>query len=205
MNLLTTKQQVEKILGDYPAARNSDITLTIEIWKRFYPEKVSNGTVALSALYDLPREDSVKRIRAKFQQEAMERIEAGRPGKDDWIYLPSDPKIAEQRGIMAAQWQKALGYWNWIGAPKQTTQLPRPVGGISYHFVKINQNGNYYLATGALGKSYEVLIAANNYGVCQCEAYRFSSKKSCKHIEIIVKDLKLKQQAEAAQKQPQIF
>ena len=66
------KHQIEIILKDYPKSRDSDITLMIELWKVFYKDhikKTSNGDfgIYLPSLYHLPREDSVKRIRAIIQ------------------------------------------------------------------------------------------------------------------------------------------
>jgi hypothetical protein len=103
----TLKRMVESVLQDTPAARDSDITLTIEIWKRFYPQRVYGGTVRLTDLYDLPREDNVKRVRAKFQNE-------------DKLYLPTTWEIAKARGIEEDVWRTALGY-----PPKAERQIDR--------------------------------------------------------------------------------
>lgn len=97
----TLKAMVESVLQDIPETRNSDIMLTIEIWKRFYPEKMRDlGTrmaVCVSDLYYLPREDNVKRARAFFQNDKSK-------------YLPTDPKIAKARGINTDEWLTAMGY-----------------------------------------------------------------------------------------------
>lgn len=95
------REQVETILKDVPETRNSDITLMIQIWKRFYPgrlKKTSTGDlgVYLKDLYDLPREDNIKRIRAQFNAE--------------YKYLPTDYKIMKQRRINEEMWRRALGY-----------------------------------------------------------------------------------------------
>lgn len=97
----TLKTQVEQVLIDLPETRNSDIALTIEIWKRFYPKWLTkdpqgNLYVPLARMYDLPREDNVKRIRAKFNSN----------GK----YYPTDIKVAKARGINEQSWRVALGY-----------------------------------------------------------------------------------------------
>lgn len=96
-----SRDMVEKILRNVPESRNSDITLLIEIWKRYYPHKLKKGAsgeegVWLKDLYDLPREDGVKRIRATFNHE----------GK----YFPTDWKVAKGRGIKEDEWRLALGY-----------------------------------------------------------------------------------------------
>ncbi len=89
------KKQVKAVLQEYPESRNSDITLMILIWRRFYGvEKY----VDLMKLYDLPREDNVKRIRAKYCEE-----------KHNWAY-PTDIKIMRARKIKEDEWRSALGY-----------------------------------------------------------------------------------------------
>lgn len=92
---------VEAILRNIPDSRNSDITLTIEIWRRYYPQRIKKGSsgeegVWLKDLYDLPREDAVKRIRASFNHE----------GK----YYPTDWKVAKARGIEEDKWRVEMGY-----------------------------------------------------------------------------------------------
>lgn len=92
----TLKNQVESCLRDFEETRNSDITLTLCVWKIFYSNKIKNGSVFLQDLYELPREDNVKRIRAKLNEQ----------GK----YLPTDLKIARRRGIKEDEWRQAMGY-----------------------------------------------------------------------------------------------
>lgn len=92
---------VETILRNVPESRNSDITLMIEIWKKYYPQRLKETKtgelgVYLKDLYDLPREDGVKRIRASFNHE----------GK----YFPTDWKVAKGRGIKEDVWRQELGY-----------------------------------------------------------------------------------------------
>ena len=88
--------KVKMVLIEYPATRNSDIALTIAIWKMFYD--VRDSEVELARLYDLPREDNVKRIRAKFCQKGFR-----------WAY-PTSLKVAKRRGIAENMWREALGY-----------------------------------------------------------------------------------------------
>jgi hypothetical protein len=99
-SIKTLKGMVRSILEDIPATRDSDIRLTIEIWKRFYPERTIGGecvAIRLSELYDLPREDNVKRVRAQFQN--VEKL-----------YMPTDILIAKKRGILEDEWRVAMGY-----------------------------------------------------------------------------------------------
>jgi hypothetical protein len=96
---------VEIILDENPKflgveARNSDIALTVLIWQRWYlgeKERDDYGKVFLARLFDLPREDNVKRIRAVYQN-------------TEHKYLPTDPSILIKRGIEEAYWFDALGY-----------------------------------------------------------------------------------------------
>ena len=87
----------------YPQTRNSDIELTIRLWKEYYPQRIIKNNkndqdyVALKDLFDLPREDNIKRVRAKIQNEE---------GK----LLPTEWKIAEQRGMEQDKWHKAMAF-----------------------------------------------------------------------------------------------
>ena len=94
---------VEQILRENPKyqnieARNSDIALLILIWQRWYGvSDLPNGTVHVRRLLDLPREDNVKRVRAKIQNEEHK-------------YLPTNPDVLIKRGILEQYWSDALGY-----------------------------------------------------------------------------------------------
>lgn len=92
---------VEACLRNIPETRNSDITLMIEVWRRYFPQRVKRGQTGeegiwLKDLYDLPREDNIKRERAKFNAE----------GK----YYPTDWKVAKARGIKEDEWRVVNGY-----------------------------------------------------------------------------------------------
>lgn len=93
------KKMVELMLDENPKyhgveARNSDIALTILIWQRWYDV---GAVIVLTRLFDLPREDNVKRVRAVFQN-------------TEHKFLPTDPSILIKRGIEEAYWFDALGY-----------------------------------------------------------------------------------------------
>ena len=98
---MTLKEMVEHCLKTYPDTRNSDIKLTNQIWVVYYLDKIKimddGYYVKLLDLYDLPREDNVKRIRATFQN-------------DRGLYLPTDPKVLKQRRLLESQWREELGY-----------------------------------------------------------------------------------------------
>lgn len=96
------KKMVEYCLNNFPETRDSDIELTIRIWNEFFPSRIIVGqsgaqAIRLKDLFDLPREDHVKRIRAKIQNEE------GR-------FLPTTLKIAMQRGIEEVKWKEFMGY-----------------------------------------------------------------------------------------------
>lgn len=93
------KNQVSYILSHFPETRNSDITLTIELWKNYYPDKLFNNDqcIYVRDLFDLPREDNIKRIRAKIQNEDRE-------------FLPTDIKVFIERARASDEWRKFLGY-----------------------------------------------------------------------------------------------
>ena len=102
MSKETLKIMVTKTLEAIEQTRNDDILLTTEIWKRYYPEHLridalGNQFVYLRSLTLLPREDNVKRIRAKLQNEENK-------------FLPTDEKVREQRKISEEQWREYLGY-----------------------------------------------------------------------------------------------
>jgi hypothetical protein len=108
--------------------------------------------VKLKNLYELPREDNIKRIRAKLQEEALKRIEKGVIIGDELYYLPTITEVARKRQINAILWEKILGY-NKQSLPIQTVQLPRPVGGISLMIV----TKNHFIVLGRKGEKYNVM------------------------------------------------
>lgn len=90
------KVQVQGRGGIEP--RNSDIALTIAIWQKWYSVGTNpDSVIHLYRLFDLPREDNVKRVRAVLQN-----VE----GK----YLPTSWEVARKRGIEREKWEEALGY-----------------------------------------------------------------------------------------------
>lgn len=105
MNKKELKEQVEYVLSCYAPSRNSDINLTIELWTHFYPEKIIRDSscyepvIKLSSLFELPREDNIKRIRAKIQNV-------------DKLYLPTDIEVFISRAKSSKEWRSFLGYKN---------------------------------------------------------------------------------------------
>lgn len=97
------RDMVEDRLRNDEQTRNSDIKLTISVWIKYYPNYVldtSQGEksgIFLDALFELPREDNIKRIRAKIQNEEKK-------------YLPTDPEVRKKRNISEEAWYDYLGY-----------------------------------------------------------------------------------------------
>lgn len=95
------KMVVHDMLRDIPDTRNSDIALTIAIWRKYFPQRIEsfNGDefIRLRDLYDLPREDNVKRVRAFWQN-------------DKRLFLPTQWPVARARGFNEDEWRVALGY-----------------------------------------------------------------------------------------------
>lgn len=91
------RAKVLEILKEYPKARDSDIWLTIKLWTLKYPTLIDrsdpdNPKIALKDILTLPREDNVKRVRAKIQNE-------------EGLYLPTSPEIRKQRKISEEEWK----------------------------------------------------------------------------------------------------
>lgn len=96
------KEKILSILNEDEESRNSDIRLTQMIWWRFHNNKLieledKKLAVRLSDLFDLPREDNIKRIRAKIQNEENK-------------FLPTREDVRKQRKINEEQWRRYLGY-----------------------------------------------------------------------------------------------
>lgn len=65
----TQKAKVAAILNLYPAARNSDITLTLKYWETFQPDIYKETGILPKDLFKLEREHYIVRARAKIQNE----------------------------------------------------------------------------------------------------------------------------------------
>lgn len=120
----TLKGQVKYCLEEYPETRNSDITLTIAIWKVFFPQHLfkvdglreTDGVqqaILLKNLFELPREDNIKRVRAHFQN-------------DKKILLPTVWEVAKGRGIAEDEWRVAMGYPTRITSGTETPSWVPP-------------------------------------------------------------------------------
>ena len=101
MKKLTLEKQVRHVLEMDEQSRNSDIRLTQVIWWTYYRKdllQTKGGVyVKIDKLFELPREDNVKRIRAKIQNVHHE-------------FLPTSPEVAKKRGWEIDEWRQYLGY-----------------------------------------------------------------------------------------------
>lgn len=121
INIKRLNEKVEYCLEYYPETRNSDIELTTRIWKEFHKSYLFDlGSkelyVKVKDLFELPREDNIKRVRAKIQN-------------DDKKWLPTDWKIAKKRGILEGEWRQAMGYPSKEPKGQQKMFETRPTGG----------------------------------------------------------------------------
>lgn len=100
-NILKLKKQVETLLEECPATRDSDQYLTLKIWLKYYPEKLdlsdpANPRIAFKDIMILPREDNVKRIRAKLQNDQLK-------------WLPTKLEVVKKRKINEVVWRARMG------------------------------------------------------------------------------------------------
>lgn len=128
-DLKTLRVMVENILASVPETRNSDILLTKTIWVRYFKAEILTGKdgreyINIDSLWQLPREDHIKRIRAKIQNE-------------DRLYLPTEKSVFLQRVKLSKAWKKFLGYsvfWNdaelEIAAYKYFENKDKPIQGM---------------------------------------------------------------------------
>jgi len=90
------KQKVEHCLTKYPETRNSDIKLTNSIWVEYYSKYLKrddkgNLMVRLLDLYELPTQESVKRVRAELNSNKK--------------YLPTDKNVLKQRRLLEKEYR----------------------------------------------------------------------------------------------------
>lgn len=109
-------QQVRWCLENVPETRNCDIALMIQIWKKYYvewlftiesitgtihrlkdfpSEEKHSPAVCLCNIANLPREDHIKRIRAKIQNQQKE-------------FLPTEEAVAIARGLDVEWWREEM-------------------------------------------------------------------------------------------------
>jgi len=102
----TLKHQVEHCLKEFPYTRNSDIDLTIKLWRLFYADHIiydpfvanmDDDKIYLKSLFKLPSQEAIKRVRAYWQNTKK-------------MYPPSNWEIAKKRNMLEDDWRVAMGY-----------------------------------------------------------------------------------------------
>jgi hypothetical protein len=93
---------VRFVMEKYPDTRNSDIRLMGMLWLHYYPEKIKQSHqgrhyVAIEDLYELPREDNIKRVRAHIQNDLKQLV-------------PTSAEVAKKRGWNINEWKNYLHY-----------------------------------------------------------------------------------------------
>jgi len=128
-----------------------------------------------------------------------------------YVYLFNNKKYGESETMTDIKsslgkkfsWRELMGgYLSEFKA--QTETLPRPVS--QFGFYQLDEN--HFIATGRNNKKYNVAFTVIGIGkkwTCECEAYRFSLKKTCKHIQQIQKYLKEKGVAEELKAQTNLI
>lgn len=91
---LFLKNQIEAVLTCEPETRNSDILLLIRVWQKYYGVY---DVIMVNDIFKLPQENSISRLRRQIQN-------------DEKRLLPTDEKIALERGWKADEWKRILGY-----------------------------------------------------------------------------------------------
>jgi hypothetical protein len=94
------KEMILSILKTEEKSRNCDQFLTLKIWAKYYPQCIfltNDGFKAVKLIHilGLPREDNIKRIRAKIQNEEK-------------LFLPTEKKVRKQRKISEENWKDFL-------------------------------------------------------------------------------------------------
>lgn len=98
--MIDLKAKVLYCLSKDLESRNSDIRLMKMVWWEYHNSKLfqnleGDTCVRLKDLDDLPREDHIKRIRAKIQNE-------------EYRYLPTRLEVVKARKINEDKWRNYL-------------------------------------------------------------------------------------------------
>ena len=88
------KQQVQEVLEVSTESRNSDKVLWWLIAQEFYGV---GDYLTFETFRECPPFESVSRCRRKLNEGGL--------------FLPTDEKIAKQRGLNMEQWKRAMGYY----------------------------------------------------------------------------------------------
>lgn len=99
MKIKDLDKKVRSVLAEDKESRNDDIRLTQLIWWKYCQNLIrmidDKPYINMLNLHNLPREDHIKRIRAKIQN-------------DEKQYLPTNPAVAKKRGWKEDEWREYL-------------------------------------------------------------------------------------------------
>ena len=91
MQLKKMRDKVAYCLKNAPATRNSDKSLTIAVWIKFYPHLLNDKkSVELVKLFELPSQDAISRVRRKIQEQGL---------------YPPSLEVALKRGWEEQKWR----------------------------------------------------------------------------------------------------
>ena len=98
--MINLKEKVLYCLEKDKESRNSDIRLTQTIWWIYHKHKIFKGedgdySVKLKELFDLPREDNIKRVRAIIQNEENK-------------FLPTRIEVVKKRKLNEERWRNYI-------------------------------------------------------------------------------------------------
>ncbi len=162
----TLKGQIKHCLEAYQETRNSDLTLMIKVWEVFYSDFLLDGAVPLKALYELPREDSVKRLRAMFTAKGL--------------YYPTTWEVAKARAINEDEWRVAVGCPVKNEIPEQKPSYIPP----SFITKVLTFNSKR-----KPDRVYSVAVADEGI-TCDCESFKHRAK--CSHVRQTTAEMVLK-------------
>ena len=104
------KEKVYSVLKQFPYTRNNDLDLTIRLWMCYYSEYIgfqdgliNDYYVTFKSLFKIPRQDDIKRIRAKIQNPNHKTGYIG-------MFMPTDENVRKKRKIKEEEWRSYLGY-----------------------------------------------------------------------------------------------
>ena len=101
MSKLTLEKKIRHVLEIDEESRNNDIRLTMLVWWKYHNDSVKmidgNPYISMHDLNKLPREDGIKRIRAKIQNDLHQ-------------FVPTRREVAEKRGMNESEWREYLNY-----------------------------------------------------------------------------------------------
>lgn len=135
----------------------------LKVWELFYADMLINGALPLKALYDLPREDSVKRLRAMFTAKGL--------------YYPTTWEVAEARRINEDEWRVATGY------PVKESERP------SYTPPSLVTHVLTFASKSKPEEQHRVVVSETGIE-CDCEI--FKHRRLCSHKRQALAELQLK-------------